>query len=225
MNIDAYPLQWPTGVPRTPAHERQRARFSKRSTSTSQYGDRTFTSTSNKPLTLTQALQRLGGAIGGYTRTGHEWVIDPDDVVVSTNLKVRLDGLPRSGQRTPDDPGVAVYFTMHGEQRCIPCDKWDRIEDNIAGIAGALDALRSVERWVNDSHVRAAFTGFAALPAPGASEHWRDVLGLKNGAGADAVRARYRELAMTAHPDRGGSESAMVRLNRARAEALRELAQ
>ncbi len=38
------------------------------------------------------------------------------------------------------------------------------MEDNIAGVASALECIRTLERHVNDSSVRAAFTGFKALP-------------------------------------------------------------
>ena len=33
-----------------------------------------------------------------------------DDCVISSDLKLRLDGLPRSDQGQPRDPGVAVYW-------------------------------------------------------------------------------------------------------------------
>lgn len=33
------------------------------------------------------------------------------DIIISTNVPTRLDGLPRSGARVPDDPGAAVYWT------------------------------------------------------------------------------------------------------------------
>lgn len=41
------------------------------------------------------------------------------------------------------------------------------------------------------------------------------ILGLEPGADSTSVRSAYRTLARTAHPDTGGSEAAMIRLNEA----------
>jgi len=50
------------------------------------------------------------------------------NIIISTNLALRNDGLPRANQKMPDDAGVAVYFTLKNEQKCFPCYKWDRDE-------------------------------------------------------------------------------------------------
>jgi hypothetical protein len=73
-----------------------------------------------------------------------------------------------------------------------------------------------------------AFIGFAALPES-ASPHkpWRDVLHFQESSLVDerAIETRFRELAKTAHSDKvGGSKDAMIELNAAREDALRELA-
>ena len=141
------------------------------------------------------------------------------NVVISSNLRLRLDGLPRSGQREPDDPGVAVYFEHMGDPRCIPCDRWDRVADNIAAVAAAVGALRGLDRWVNAYAVRAAFTGFAALPdLSGQAVDWRQVLQLQDveRPTRDMVDRAYRRLAGEAHPDKGGTAEQMARLNAAR---------
>ena len=65
--------------------------------------------------------------------------------------------------------------------------------------------------------VRQTFKGFTALPAP---EHWTEVLGLNQGAGKAEINAAYRDKARAAHPDHGGSDAAMSRLNAARDAAL-----
>lgn len=225
MIEDAYPLVWPVGVPRTPRDERRRAQFSRRETVHHRYSDGSTSSwAQKKTLTIAEALRRLDEEIRAFTPYRRSWRIDPERVVVSTNLRVRRsDGLPASGQKEPDDPGAAVYFELDGEKRCIASDKWDRVADNIAGIAAAIGALRGLERWVNDANVRAAFKGFAALPDPNRVD-WRAIFGLKNGdATAECVRERYRQLAFERHPDRGGSEAAMTELNQAREQALAEL--
>ena len=54
--------------------------------------------------------------------------------------------------------------------------------------------------------------------------HWRDVLGVGNApVDAASVRAAYRMLAMTHHPDKGGNAEKMAELNAARDEALQEV--
>jgi hypothetical protein len=90
-------------------------------------------------------------------------------VVISSNLQIGQHGLPLSKQRTPEDPGIAVYFVLNGKEQCIPCDKWDRTEDNIKAIGKTIEALRGLDRWGAKDMVDAAFMGFKALPAPDGS--------------------------------------------------------
>ena len=139
-------------------------------------------------------------------------------------MRTRLDGLPRSGERKPDDPGAAVYWeTRKGERRVMAIDRYTDVADNLAAIAATLEAMRAIERHGGAQILDRAFTGFVALPAPGASKSWRDILEYGGGpARADEIDRNYRILARDAHPDRGGNHEAMSELNRAREEALRE---
>lgn len=70
-----------------------------------------------------------------------------------------------------------------------------------------------------------AFTGFAALAAPGRARHWREVLGVPPEMREMwQIRDAYRRRAMQLHPDRpGGSHDAMTELNAALAAAEQEL--
>ena len=210
MTEDQHPLYWPTGVPRTPTNERQRAKFHREAERT--VGESRFHS--KEALTTTMALERLRAELSRFG-------VELDRVIVSSNL---APGLSLSRQREPEDPGVAVYFTLDGERRCVPSDKWDRVADNIAGIAAAIGALRGLARWVNDANVRAAFRGFMALPDPNRVD-WRAEFGVKNGAAVTTawIQERYRTLARERHPDTGGSDAAMAQLNRARTAALADL--
>lgn len=213
MPVEAYPLHWPHGWPRT--ERRERANFGvRKSTSAGGYAYK-------HSLTVAEALKRLREQVRAFTRPGHPWRIPPDSVVISTNLRTRQDGLPYSSAREPDDPGVAVYFELDGDPHCLPCDQWDRVADNIAAIAKHLDAVRGIERWgVGD--LRALFRGFQALPAPKGRD-WRAVMGF----GPDEpvsptdVDARFRRLAAIHHPDRGGNVEQFQELQAAR-EAARE---
>ncbi|MCW5695842.1 MAG: J domain-containing protein [Bauldia sp.] len=140
--------------------------------------------------------------------------------VLSSNLELRLNGLPRSSQREPDDPGVAVYFERGGKQMVFACDRWDRAQDNIRAITKTIEAIRGIERWGASELMERAFSAFSALPPP--RSPW-DILGVPRGSSAEAVKAAFRAKAAAAHPDTGGSTAAMAELNAARDAALREI--
>jgi hypothetical protein len=202
MTAEAYPLQWPAGRARTERWRRERAKF-----------DVTFARARDN------IVQEIGRLAGRYP--------DPQ-VVISTNIALRRDGLPLAGQRQPDDPGVAVYFTYKKRQMSFACDRWEKIEHNMQAIAKTIEALRGIARWGTGDMLEAAFTGFTALPPPSASDlastkkHWRDVFGTAARTRAD-VQEVYRRLAAAFHPDRGGDPVKMAELNAARDEAMREL--
>lgn len=200
MSIDAYPLAWPAGKPRTPWHKVERSRFEP----------------GNRPQEVANVraeLQRLGAK----------------GIIVWTNLRLRNDGLPYARDRAPVDQGVAVYFDYSGGQKCFACDRWRTIEENLRAIYKSIEAIRGLERWGSKSFVDAAFTGFSALPAPGqhSKRSWRQVLGIETHAHVDraVIMAFYREAARRAHPDAGGTSDAMAEVNAARAEALKEIGQ
>lgn len=135
MPTEAYPLQWPAGVDRRSPESRKRANFSHK-----------VSGGWRKPLTIHQALQRLMHEIRAFTKPGRPWRVDPALVIVSTDMKVRKDGLPYSGHRLPDDSGCAVYFVLDGDPYVFPCDTWDRLPDNIAAVAAYLGAMRGFFR-------------------------------------------------------------------------------
>lgn len=196
QTVPAYPLAWPSGWPR--ARSRQRAPFG--TTSRSRNGSR-------DPLTVAEARGRLSEELD---RLGARYV------TLSTNIELRLDGQPRSGQPEPRDPGVAVYFQLKGKATVLACDKWDRAADNIAAVAKHIEALRGIDRWGVGS-VEQAFAGYQALPEP---EQWWQVLGISPVATTDDITRAYRTKAREAHPDAGGSDAAMARLNAARSAAI-----
>lgn len=204
MSVSAYPLQWPAGRPRKV--QRKRAAFGKR------VNNGKWDETKN--LTIADALSRLQGEVD---RLGARYP------VISSNLELRLDGLPRSGQSEPRDPGVALYFDLNGKPHCMPCDTYDRVADNIAAIAKHIEATRAIDRF-GVATVSEMFAGFAALPAPGAKRSWVEVLGLGDGENITraTIETQYRILASKRHPDTPtGSHQQMAELNVARDEALK----
>lgn len=153
----------------------------------------------------------------------------PDfQVVISTNVQLRLDGLPYSNQKEPTDTGAAVYFTLDGEKKVIACDKYNTVGDNLYAIGKTIEATRAIERWGSVT-TKQAFAGYAALAEKTGPSCW-EVLGLSNTAFADSDNARkfgptmimdaYRRRARETHPDNGGSAEAFSEVCRAKDIAL-----
>jgi len=194
----AFPLLMPRGRGRKPAEDRKRGRFS------SKNGQGLMTTVS-----LTVALTRLSEEL---VKIGAEGTI------VSSNLEVKRDGWPRSGQRSPADPGICVYFNLAGKPRAMPCDTYDSVEANIAAVAAHIEATMAIERH-GVATVSEMFEGFTALPAPGAKKSWWEVLGVRSDAAPAEIDAAFKAKAKVAHPDMGGSSDAMAEINRAKQEA------
>lgn len=207
---DAYPLAWPTVRPRRRASSRKPGKFNAKRWSESGSYKKTVT------LTVAEALGRLQEELDR---------IGARHPVVSSNVELRLDGLPRSGQREPEDPGVAIYFQLAGKPHCLPCDTYQLVAHNIAAVAAHIEATRAIERH-GVASVQEMFAGFAALPPPSQERPWREVLGLHREPKitAEMIDARYRALARERHPDNGGSHALMAELNAARDAARKEAA-
>lgn len=218
--IQAFPLTWPVGWRRTESFQRTRAQFGKKQ---QQYADRLVDGRTQRVPTYQRTVDltisdAIGRVLGELERMG----LDREDVVISTNIRTRLDGLPYSNAAQPADPGVAVYWRKRKETRCMAIDRYDRVQDNLAAIAATLDAMRAIERHGGATILDRAFQGFTALPAP---EAWWQVLGLS---GPNATRSEidfaHRTLIMKHHPDReGGSTELAARINRARDQGLETL--
>jgi hypothetical protein len=218
MTINAYPLQWPQGWKR--ATSRDHAKFGKASRFEKRGDSNHYVA--GRDLTVSEGLQRVLDELG---RMG----LGRDDVVISTNLVLRLDGLPRSDQRGPDDPGVAVYWQdRKGGRKVMAIDRYYRVADNLAAVAATLEAMRAIERHGGAVVLERAFTGFTALPAPGqcAGRDWWIVLEVDRATVTrEGCKQAYRRLASQFHPDRpGGSHDAMTELNAAQDAALAEVA-
>lgn len=216
QEVDRYPLSWPHGWKRTPYHARQRAPFSKRKTvygSTVGSDGRRNSWTEKESLTVGDGLKRLDVEL---RRLGAR------NVIISSNLRLRGDGLPHAGQaKVLDDPGIAVYFRLNQAPRVLACDKWLSAAENMAAIAGHIEAIRAQERY-GVGTLEQAFAGYAALPP--AAVDWAIVLGVSKSASREEILAAHRRLAIEHHPDKGGRQEDMARINEARDLALEELA-
>lgn len=196
----AYPLSWPIGWKRTasPTH----SRFGRRN-----------------PPTVAQGRD---GVIDELRKMGvHDW-----QVVISTNISLRRDGLPYSNQKEPADTGAAVYFEVDGKPTVLACDKWNTVGDNLWAIAKHVEALRGQDRWGVGSLAQ-AFAGYMQLNEKTEDSCW-DVLDIYPIAKGDprtrsetTIIDAWRRKVRETHPDvEGGSEDAFDRVNKAKDMAL-----
>lgn len=167
----SYPLYWPEGWPRTGQYQVKRARF----------GDHTV---HEGRRVLADQVRLFGGS----------------DLIISSNLELRLDGNPRSNQKQPADRGVAVFFKRKSQDMALACDVYSTVEDNLWALCRTLDALRQIERDGSPSLINRAFKGFAALPDPD-DRKWYQVLGVAETAGSVEIKQAYFTLARKYHPD------------------------
>lgn len=144
------------------------------------------------------------------------------EIVLSTNVPLKINGQPVKDWRTPGDAGVAVYFRLKGEARTLACDKWNRVADNIKALALHIEAVRGQVRWGVGS-LEQAFGGYKALPAMGASKPWWEVLGVDSRASIDEVMTARDKLLRKHHPDVGGSHAVAAEVNAAAQEARLEI--
>ena len=200
IKLTAYPLTWPAGWRRTKHRDRIRPRFGKRGNPQTESGWRSL-----QNISVHEAVKRVLHQLNQF---------GADGVLISTNVPMRNDGLPRSGFRQPDEPGAAVYWWTHKQAKCMAIDNYETVEGNIAAIAATLEAMRAIERHGGTEILDRAFVGFKALPAP---EQWWQALGLENErATREQIIQAHRKLAQVHHPDRGGTDNQMARINEAR---------
>jgi hypothetical protein len=200
----AYPLQWPEGWERTPAHQREdgRAKF-RRGDWRSGYRYLTVS------LAIGELIEEL--RLMGATK-----------LIVSSNIALRLDGYPRSGQKIPDDPGVGIFFNWDGEDRQMARDAYIRPEENIRSLALVVNGLRQVERHGGSRMFKKSFEGFMALPPPSAfampppEDDWWTVLGVPETALWQDIRSAYR--AKSREADEALQRKLNAAYERARAE-------
>lgn len=191
----AYPLSWPEGWPRTAPHARRDSPF------------RRPVSYAARGHSMDECRRELGRELNLLTARKE---------VLSTNVQLRLDGLPYSNRAQPADPGAAVYFELKGKPVSLACDKWRRVEDNIWAIVKHIEAIRGQHRW-GVGNVEQAFRGYMALPAPGQTSgaNWWQTLGVAINAPPEQVREAYLLLVKKHHPDRQGDPDLFRRVQEA----------
>lgn len=218
--VEAFPLCWPEGWPRTVSHLRQRGdQFVTRSQEAGQ------TWSTSRPITFSRARRLLVDELARLKATGF---------VMSSNLQVRNDGEVRSGEgeRRVADPGIAIYFSYKGKPMVMASDRYATTAANVRSLGLAIEAMRQLERHGGGQMMERAFAGFTALPPPAGSVQkrpWWEVLRYsvdpeeREILSAPEVEARWRSMAKKAHPDQGGSDEAMAELNQAKEDAVAEI--
>jgi len=194
---DAYPLQWPQGWPRTPSYRRE---------NDNRFGGRGVITVGRARDQLMDELRRLGAT----------------EIVVSTNVPVKADGLLYADNKRLDDPGIAVYFKFKKKSLVMARDAFTSVAGNLRTLGLAVEHLRGLERHGGSFMFEKAFTSFLAIAPPNWKKPWRRVFGVKPDWQGD-VTALFREKARERHPDAGGSDTLMAELNVAYEEARQEL--
>ena len=198
--ITRHPLCWPDNVARTAPGMRRWPQFTEKTIN----GAVRF---------VLSEINRLNGRTYDYA---------DEDVIISTNLKMRLDGLPRGDQGEPADPGAAVYFKLlfrrgskEFSRHCVlTCDRWVRVAWNLYAIGKDIEAQRARGRWGCTS-VEQAFQGYVAIPERCGGPAWWDILGVRPEASSDEIKDAFKRRALTEHPDKGGTQERWTRLQEA----------
>lgn len=195
LQVSAFPCEWPVGWERTPSHVRKLSRYRV-----------TFADARDGLLRELRLLRPR-----------------PIEIVISTNIPTRRDGLPYASYAEPDDPAVAVYWTNSRGAFVVACDQWATTRENMRAVSQAIEAMRQVERSGATQITERAYLGFLASPGS-IKRSWRTVFGESErwAPSEHELKAAYRKLALQRHPDTTGSTDAIVELNAAYAQALVE---
>lgn len=140
-------------------------------------------------------------------------LLEGKDIVISSNLKSKLDGSFYANQGIVDDTGICVYFKLKGKEKCFACDKWDLVQDNIWALKLNIQAIRGMERWGGSNFMDGLFTGFKALPDP-SDGIVTSVQYFVDCTDEEQVKERFKKLAKELHPDVGGNAEEFQEMKR-----------
>lgn len=128
--------------------------------------------------------------------------LEPREAILELDLReqdFRLDGLPRA-DRAARTPGVVLSLigSTQGDLR-YPAHRFHTWQDNIRGLALALEALRKVDRYGITAKGE-QYAGWRALPT-GES----DAPSAERGRALIAQHGSVRDARFATHPDHGGN--------------------
>lgn len=161
-----------------------------------------------------------------------------DSVVIQTfhdERDVRANGQLRADARQPRWPGVVVRFDVPSDDlkawtpMSFECDQYSTWQSNVQAIAGALEALRKVDRYGVSSRGKdkAHYTGYKALPSAEGKTSSRQAAAefISRHSGVPikeilfsntALSSAYRKAASKLHPDKTGNTEEFAKLTEAR---------
>lgn len=206
MEITRNPLCWPNNVPRTAPQNKTHPQFQLPS--------------------ITAAVANVKQEVNRLNKLA--WDFTDENLIISSNLKMRMDGLPSGQQTEPSDTGIAVFsklrFARNGkwhDRHCVlTCDKWNRTAYNLSAIARDIGAQRARERW-GCSTVEQSFAGYIAIPEKCGGDAWWITLAVKPTASKDEINQAYKSLSKVRHPDMAtGSHAAFNTLQEAYEQAM-----
>lgn len=204
-DITRFPLCWPNNVPRTAPHARTYPRFNE--------------------ISVPAAVDRVLSEINRLNN--RRWDHNDESVIISSNVRPTLSGNPAGGQAQPADTGVAVYFKLHFTRNgkrfersvVLTCDKWTKVSYNLDAIARDIKAQRDRQRW-GCTNIEQAFQGYVAIPEKCGGPSWWVLLNVPSTATKDQIKDRFREMAKSAHPDKGGDQNQWNILQEAYSQAM-----
>lgn len=192
--IESFPLSWPLGYKTTKSHDRKQSRFDQTAEKVQKY--------------LREELSRLGA----------------EKIVISTNVQLRKDGYFYADMANSAiaEPGAAVYFQYKKKDIVMCCDQYLTVTDNIYAIAKSINAIRDMERWGVSDFIERTFAGFKALPVHTNGHKWWVVLGIKENASQEEIKAAYKALSKVRHPDVGGDPASFSALTEAYQQGIKQ---
>ena len=171
-------LNWPSEIEKTVMLATKQARYS---------SDRT----------LKQAVDILANEVR---------LFGGQDLRITSDLELTKSGLPNQSKR-PKYKGVAVYFKWQGIDRCICCDAWKRVADNIYGIYRSIYGMRQAELAGVKDILKSYFDAHKAIPqnATSSSQNptWWEILDVKQNASEIEIRNAFRFFSKKYHPNSG----------------------
>lgn len=137
--------------------------------------------------------------------------------VITTNKPLRLDGLPMASARSPDDPGVSVWWVDNAEaararahggtpaQKVIACDQWETTRENMRAIGLTIEALRAIQRSGATQILDRAVAAFKVPALPAGRPWWAVVLDIDVPTTEEEISRAFKKQAKVCHPDQGGT--------------------
>lgn len=126
----------------------------------------------------------------------------------------KTDGMPRANS-IPEHPGVILNVETGKGPMSMPCDKFDRWQDNLRAITLSLEALRRIDRY-GTTPGDEQYRGWLAIEqraefdsAKAAIKLLADLAEMPPPSSEDGIAAAYKAARRKTHPDRNGGDQSL----------------